>query len=275
MLLCDYLSLGRSSVLSLSRSRPSLSAVVMFGDALYTSALGDISFANDLDVLVRRHPWTASMPASRILHTAGVLSDTIIPNQSVGHFRRVFGPKVDGMKNLRDGVHGSPLHHTVLFSSVSTKLGLSGQANYGSANEALSVLAQHDSAAGVFVSSIEWGGWSSVGMAASSTAVLRRLARSGLLAIAPDTGVRVLELLSNVKAHASVVVFNPFDWKAFSKAMPIAASAFYSEFAMSPEDLSTESGAIASLASVDVRGSGLTAPDAGQAAAPGRRGYGK
>ena len=62
------------------------------------------------------------------------------------------------------------------------------------------VLLNLSSYAGLPVRSIQWGAWGGVGMVASSAAVLVRMERGGISAIAPAMGLRALQgiLLSTV-----------------------------------------------------------------------------
>lgn len=73
-------------------------------------------------------------------------------------------------------------------------------------------------------SSVQWGAWASVGMAAKSPAVLARIRRSGMGAIAPAAGLAVLQaiLFRTPSTSAAAVIANPFDWtRLLNKATPL------------------------------------------------------
>jgi hypothetical protein len=77
-------------------------------------------------------------PVRGVLHSAGVLDDATIENQTVEKFERVFSSKVDGAWHLHDASAelGLELDFFVLFSSISSLLGSPGQSNYAAANAA-------------------------------------------------------------------------------------------------------------------------------------------
>jgi acyl carrier protein len=83
-----------------------------------------------------------------------------------------------------------------LFSSVSSALGAPGQANYAAANAYLDALSHYRRAVGAPALTINWGGWSEVGMAARLASKDReRISNKGTDLIAPAQGVAVFEQL--------------------------------------------------------------------------------
>ena len=54
-------------------------------------------------------------------------------------------------------------------------------------------------------SSIQWGAWSSVGMAHGNTAVLARVEKSGLGVVAPPRGLAALQAVLSGSASAQLV----------------------------------------------------------------------
>jgi hypothetical protein len=67
-----------------------------------------------------------------LLHAGGALSDALIPCQSAGTLRKVFAPKISGLRgcNTVSG-NGGPAHAglavELVFSSISALLGSPGQ----------------------------------------------------------------------------------------------------------------------------------------------------
>ncbi|WP_185113962.1 SDR family NAD(P)-dependent oxidoreductase [Fulvivirga imtechensis] len=69
-----------------------------------------------------------------IIHCAGINSDNFILKKTAEEFGRVLLPKVTGTFNLDQATHDIDLDFMVLFSSVASWLGNSGQADYAAAN---------------------------------------------------------------------------------------------------------------------------------------------
>jgi len=70
-------------------------------------------------------------------------------------------------------------------------LGSPGQANYVAANEFLDALAHYRRAAGLPATSINWGAWAEVGLAAREDRA-RHLSNQGLVAFTPEQGARLM-----------------------------------------------------------------------------------
>ena len=85
-------------------------------------------------------------PVRGILHSAGVLDDATIENQSLERFEKVFLPKVNGAWNLHECTMAMniELDFFVFFSSIASLLGSPGQSNYAAANAACSPISSLD-----------------------------------------------------------------------------------------------------------------------------------
>ena len=112
-----------------------------------------------------------------LLHAGGLLEDALLPRQSLGGLRRVFAPKLAGLLKLAAACAAGPPSTVALFSSIASLLGSPGQANYAAANAALDAWALRAQHQGCACASLQWGAWSSVGMAAASPSLLARLQR--------------------------------------------------------------------------------------------------
>jgi myxalamid-type polyketide synthase MxaB len=140
-----------------------------------------------------------------VIHAAGVLDDGAVLEQTAQRFETVLAPKAAGAWNLHRFTEKMDLDFFVMFSSASAILGTPGQANYAAANAFLDALAQHRRGLGLPATSVAWGAWAEIGMAA------RVYAESGLLPllegqmIRPTEGVEALRLLIDDRASHTMV----------------------------------------------------------------------
>lgn len=122
-----------------------------------------------------------------VFHTAGVVKDNLIALKSFDDAKSVLSPKLDGTIVLDKVLEKESLDFIVLFSSVSSFLGLGGQIDYTAANVFLDSYAQYKKDLdGTRVLAVNWGVWSDVGMAAS---------------LASDLGVGSRNILGNKIEH--------------------------------------------------------------------------
>lgn len=153
--------------------------------------------------IAENHP-----PLKGVIHTAGVLDDGPLNEQSWKRFSNVMSPKLAGAWNLHLCTQKLKLEQFILYSSVASVFGLPSQSNYSSANAFLDSLAHFRHASGLPGTSVNWGPWAEVGMAARVDENLReRLSRIGFDQIAPNTAMDLLgTILSN--NHQQVVAAN-------------------------------------------------------------------
>lgn len=102
-----------------------------------------------------------------VFHLAGVLDDGLIELKTRASIEGVLRPKVQGTRALLAALDGIPLDFVVMFSSLSSVVGLAGQIDYAAANAFLDAVARHKHTLdGTRVVAIDWGMWEEVGMAA-------------------------------------------------------------------------------------------------------------
>lgn len=169
----------------------------------------DISDPASVDQL-RQNVIANSLPLRGVLHAAGVLDDAPLNEQTLERFLGASGPKVQGARNLIHAAQRTALDWLVLFSSSSAILGGPGQANYAAANSWLDSLAWAGRATGRPITSIGWGAWGKVGMAARlPDAVRERWERIGLGQIDPEEGLDAMEhIVGQELASATVLSAN-------------------------------------------------------------------
>nr|XP_032642069.1 highly reducing polyketide synthase PKS6-like [Chelonoidis abingdonii] len=96
-------------------------------------------------------------PIKGVFHSAVVLHDGCLEALNLSHFEKVLSPKVAGVINLHRATRGQELDYFVCYSSVTSFLGNSTQANYAAANSFLDVFCHYRRNCGLSGQSINWG----------------------------------------------------------------------------------------------------------------------
>jgi acyl transferase domain-containing protein/NAD(P)-dependent dehydrogenase (short-subunit alcohol dehydrogenase family)/acyl carrier protein len=104
-------------------------------------------------------------PIQGVIHTAGVLGQTLIHDQQPADVRQVLAPKVDGTICLSSVLGNRPLDFFILCSSLSAVEPIPGQFAYSAANAFLDSFAQFRAARSTGLTvSVDWGFWQELGM---------------------------------------------------------------------------------------------------------------
>ena len=132
--------------------------------------------------------------------------------------KRVFAPKVAGAWALQQAAATSPLDTYVLFSSIATLIGGGGQSNYAAANGMLDSLGACRRTRAMNATSVEWGPWAAVGMAADES-INARIQASGIGLISLEQGTLAFQatLQPAVSGVMSLVVLT---WSKFLSLLP-------------------------------------------------------
>ncbi|WAN70236.1 type I polyketide synthase [Moorena producens JHB] len=156
----------------------------------------------------------STFPLAGVIHSAGMLSDGVLQNQSWSSFQQVMAPKVQGAWHLHQLTKNQQLDFFVLFSSMASILGSPGQGNHSAANGFLDGLAHYRRSMGLPGLSINLGVVSQVGEAAERGAnVISQ--QKGLGVIAPT---QMLESLELVMSGSDVQIgISPIKWSAWQE----------------------------------------------------------
>ena len=212
--------LGAKSIALMARSQPKPEVQLILedlreSDCQVTWLAADVS---DEEALVSAFETMAQeMPAlGGVIHGAGLLRDDLIINLDWQSFEEVMQPKVVGSWLLHKLTESMDLDFFILFSSLSSLMGMPGQANYAAANAFMDGLAAHRSKTGLAATAIHWGPWSEVGMAANES-VISNASATGVAHISPTAGLdefnRVLQEKPAVRSVVNV------DWSKLTQTL--------------------------------------------------------
>lgn len=156
-----------------------------------------------------------TMPSLKgIIHTAAVLDDGILIHLNQERFKKVMAPKVKGAWNLHALTLDEELDFFVLFSSGASVLASPGQGTYVTANSFLDALAHHRRALDLPATTINWGLWSEVGLAARPE-IMDRLMKQGIMPLTPKQGIQLLERI--IEKNPIQVMPASIDWSRLLK----------------------------------------------------------
>ncbi|CAM2010811.1 Type I polyketide synthase [Acanthopleuribacter pedis] len=159
----------------------------------------------------------SGFPLRGIIHAAGIVEDIPWRDTSTDSFTRVTAAKAAGAWHLHQATKGHDLDFTLYFSSTAAFNGTPGQAGYAAANGFLDALATLRRGLGHTTISINWGGWTEVGLAAEQ--LRGAAARFG---ISPEEGTAVFaSLMSEPMTTQLVVTKTPIPpWLPSTHATP-------------------------------------------------------
>lgn len=164
---------------------------------------------------------------SGIIHTAGVLDDALLGDQSWERFEKVLAPKVVGASLLHAFTQTRKLDFFVLYSSAAAVLGSPGQSNYATANGFLDGLAWHRRSLGLPATSINWGPWTE-GMA-DDERIVKRLALQGIRPLTIEDAHRSID--SILRADLVQATVMDVEWRRMRQGLGGEAPAMLDEIA--------------------------------------------
>ncbi|MGE5655107.1 MAG: SDR family NAD(P)-dependent oxidoreductase, partial [Actinomycetota bacterium] len=147
----------------------------------------DICDAEALDALFS-HWRETGIKLQGVIHTAGVLEDSLLHNQSATAFDRAVAPKIMAAVLMSERLRDHPIEFFVAFSSIASLVGNVGQANYAAANALLDSFCAYRSrnSPGRWIA-INWGLWQAKGMGAAAN-LADRFRSLGIEPLTPASG---------------------------------------------------------------------------------------
>jgi len=177
----------------------------------------DVAAVRDLlDELRRSHG-----PVRGLVHGAGVLADHRLEDKTREQFDRVFGTKIEGLRNVLSAIDGDELRGLVLFSSFTARYGRTGQVDYAIANEVLNKLGQawrrrHPACR---VVAFNWGPWDG-GMVRGGLKSLFASEGVGLIPLAAGAELVAAGLRETPASATEIVVLGPGSKSFVDEATP-------------------------------------------------------
>ncbi|WP_103865513.1 SDR family NAD(P)-dependent oxidoreductase [Aquimarina sp. I32.4] len=148
-----------------------------------------------------------------IIHSAGVIQDSIISKKTSEEVNMVFSSKVSGVKNLDEASKGDALDFMLFFSSIAGVLGNIGQSDYSSANAYLDNYALYREEKRLQgerqgkTLSINWPLWEQGGMHIEKESAQFLEKYWGMLPLPTLEGVKVFDELLNSSILQGIVAF--------------------------------------------------------------------
>ncbi|SNS94744.1 MULTISPECIES: type I polyketide synthase [unclassified Azospirillum] len=149
-------------------------------------------------------------PLDGVFHAAGLLEDATIPQIDPARAAAVIAAKAGGAWALHRLTADLGLSQFVLYGSLAGLTGNAGQAAYAAANRYLDRLADWRRGQGLAATSIAWGPWAEVGMAARAGS--GRAAARGLRALQPAAALAALGRVLGDRAAGPTAVIAAIDW---------------------------------------------------------------
>jgi enediyne polyketide synthase len=167
----------------------------------------DVTSADEVRAAVSEIGQTLG-PVTAVLHGAGRNEPRSLATLDETTFRRTLAPKIGGLEAVLDAVDADAMKLLVAFGSIIGRAGLSGEADYATANDWLADLTRRTQARlpGCRCLTLEWSVWAGAGMG-ERLGVLDALVRDGIMPIPVEEGVGIfLELVNDPGAVGSLVV---------------------------------------------------------------------
>lgn len=206
---------GAQHLVLVGRSAPRDAALVAItgwraAGVMVDAVAGDIAHPDTTATL--RKLLATRPPLGGVLHAAGVLDDGLLAAQTPARMRDVASAKVGGLFQIVSLPGIAQADFVVLYSSIASALGTSGQANYAAANAVLDATAHALRARGVRATSIGFGPFAGAGLATDGRG-LEILGDSGFGALRPTHADVAIDVLAgSARVHEIVASFDAAAW---------------------------------------------------------------
>ncbi|MEM7125458.1 MAG: SDR family NAD(P)-dependent oxidoreductase [Chloroflexota bacterium] len=148
-----------------------------------------------------------------IIHSAGVLRDSLLVNKTAAEFEAVLAPKVSGALNIDAVTQDVSLDFMIFFSSVAGVLGNFGQADYAAANAFLdsfadrrNALVQERKRSGRTLA-INWPLWEAGGMSVDAATLALMARQTGMAPLTATSGLQAFEAIMTSDEQQILVAY--------------------------------------------------------------------
>lgn len=157
-------------------------------------------------------------PLDGVFHAAAALDDAPIAQLDARQIDNAMGAKALGAWYLHRQTSTDPLRHFVLFSSIASMVGGTGQASYAMSCGYLDALARYRRTQGLPAVSLNWGALRDVGMATRFGDVEKYLSGTGVGLFTPAQAINLLELA--LAWQPTELAIAKMDWKQWAAVYP-------------------------------------------------------
>ena len=157
-------------------------------------------------------------PIGGVFHSAGILADGALAEQSAASLRAVLRPKLVGAVHIHAAVAQGPIHIFSVYASIVGLLGNHGQAPHAAASSWLDSFAHYRRGQSLCAQSVEWGYVAEVGVAARPS-LLNHARRSGFGTVSRELVCSALEHLT--PSGLACVAVLPADWVRLLSRLPV------------------------------------------------------
>ncbi len=230
--------------------------------AQVTLVAGDVADRESLAAVLAAIP--GEHPLTGVIHTAGVIDDSLIGSLTPQRLDAVLTPKVDGAWNLHELTRHDDLAVFVLFSSLSGLTGGPGQGNYTAANTFLDALAAYRRSHGLPAFSLAWGQWEQAsGITGQLTdADWSRIRRAGLRFLSAAEGLELFD--TALTLDRAVLAPSPLDFAALRARATVHGVPPVLRSLVRPTRRTAQSATAGEGSSIGQRLAGLTGAERGQ-----------
>ncbi|MCS6806446.1 MAG: SDR family NAD(P)-dependent oxidoreductase [Blastocatellia bacterium] len=186
---------------------------------------GDVSRATDVERVIAEID-RAMPPLRGVIHSALVLDDGVLMQQTTERFKKVMQPKVAGAWHLHRLTQDRPLDFFIMFSSLTSILGNPAQSNYAAANAFLDAMAYYRRTHGLPALTINWGRVADTGYVARHEEIGQHVSNFGFKGFtARQAAEAMARLMLKHAVHAGVM---NVDWRQWSHTVAARTSPRFS-----------------------------------------------